>query len=253
MKFNIVLVGCGGTGGCFFGRFVRFMADFYAENTTINLSIVDGDTVEIKNLGRQPFVEQDVGENKAVALAMAAEEALGVRVKAYPIYISESNMHMLSDSFDLYEEHEAVNILIGAVDNHACRKVFHAFYKRCKTYGGNFFFIDAANEYSSGDVVVGIIKQHDIYAPDRCHYYPEVLTDTEKPVYEKSCEELNASEPQHLATNSLAADMIFSYVTQLIAGGSLALMAKGGIIYFDAFRFFSRFDPYDEVRHGQIK
>ena len=72
-------------------------------------------------------------------------------------------------------------------------------------------------------------------------------------MYEKSCEELNASEPQHLATNSLAADMIFSYVTQLIAGGSLALMAKGGIIYFDALRFFSRFDPYDEVRHGKIK
>ena len=91
MKFNIVLVGCGGTGGCFFGRFIRFMADFYAENTTINLSIMDGDTVELKNLGRQPFVEQDVGENKAVALAMAAEEALGVRVKAYLIYISESS------------------------------------------------------------------------------------------------------------------------------------------------------------------
>lgn len=50
MKFNIVLVGCGGTGGCFFGRFIRFMADFYAENTTINLSIMDGDTVELKNL-----------------------------------------------------------------------------------------------------------------------------------------------------------------------------------------------------------
>lgn len=207
-----------------------------------------------KNLGRQPFVEQDVGENKAVALAMAAEEALGVRVKAYPIYMSDINVaSILSGEFDLYESDKAVNILIGAVDNHACREVFHSYYELCGDYSGNFFFIDAANEYSSGDVVIGVVKQHDIYAPDRCHYYPEVLTDMDIPVYEKSCEELNASEPQHLATNSLAADMIFSYVTQLIAGGDMALSAKGGIIYFDAFRFFSRFDPYDEVRHGKIK
>ena len=250
MKFNIIMIGCGGTGGCLFGRFIRFLADSYLPDTEISYSIVDGDHVELKNLGRQPFVTEDIGCNKAVSLATAAEETLGVHVNAYPEYMSEKNYLGLVRHFDIYG-YQTVNILIGAVDNHACRKLMHDIF--INHMGTNCcFYIDAAKEYSSGDVVFAKKQNQEIQAPDRCHYYPEVLTDQEKPVYEKSCEELNLSSPQHLATNSLAADIIFSYLTQIITAGAAATLAPGGIAYFDAFHFFSRFDPYNEARYGKI-
>mgnify|MGYP003287915440 CR=1 FL=1 len=251
MNFNVVLVGCGGTGGCFFSKFIRFMADTNIPNVEINFSIIDGDHVESKNIGRQPFVPEDVGCNKAIALATAAEETLGVHVKAYPEYVSDQNYDRLLN--DLYNGtfSNYISVLIGAVDNHACRKVLHRVFQH--NSWNTMFYIDSANEFSSGDVVFGKTSDYETKAPDRCHYYPEILTDSGKPVYEKSCEELNISEPQHLATNSLASDLIFSYVTQLITHYEAATEAPGGIAYFDALNFFSRFDAYEEARHGKIK
>lgn len=252
MNFNVVLVGCGGTGGCFFSKFIRFMADINIPNVEINFSIIDGDHVELKNIGRQPFVPEDIGCNKAVALATAAEETLGVHIKAYPEYVSDENHDRIFQDLYAGSSSNYISVLIGAVDNHACRKILHEIFRHNRSYN-TLFYIDSANEYSSGDVVFGKSSGYEIKAPDRCHYYPEVLTDSEKPVYEKSCEELNISEPQHLATNSFASDLIFSYVAQLITHCEAATEAPGGIAYFDALNFFSRFDAYEEIRHGKIE
>ena len=243
-KVEIVLVGCGGTGGCLFGRLIRFLADQQITGLDIKLTIVDGDHVEMKNLGRQPFLAEDVGNNKAVALASAAEETLGLHVKAFPEYLAPENMGRILGTNAYYSAD--VYILIGAVDNHACRKLMHQFFAE-KRGCALFFYIDAANEYHSGDVVFAKKAYSTVEAPDRCHYFPEVLTDTDKPAYEKSCEELNISEPQHLATNSFAADMIFGYVVQLLCAGEMMKAMPGGIAYFDAFKLFSRFDSYGSI------
>jgi len=227
------------------------MADTYLPDSEINFSIIDGDHVERKNLGRQPFMPEEIGCNKAVVLSTAAEESLGIHINAYPEYLSDKNYLRLIKNFEHFTDH-TINVLIGAVDNHACRKILHSIFVN-GTGKNTCFYIDAANEYSSGDVVFAKITNHVIQAPDRCHYYPEVLLDSEKAVYEKSCEELNLSSPQHLATNSVAADLIFSYLTQLILAGDAATLAPGGIAYFDSLLFFSRFDPYNEAKHGKIK
>lgn len=101
-------------------------------------------------------------------------------------------------------------------------------------------------------MVIGKRNSTKIEAPDRVHYYPEILEDDGKAPYEMSCEELNQAAPQHLATNSLAADLTFSYVVQLISAGEYALKAPGGIVYFDAFKMFSRFNEYSEEVYGKI-
>lgn len=216
----------------------------------IEFAIVDGDHVESKNIGRQPFIPDDIGKNKAIALATAADEALHVSIRPYPLYLSTSNVHRTLSWVD--DSEADAGILIGAVDNHACRKILHNFFQRTYSHSKLFFYIDSANEFSSGEVVFGKRLHSTIAAPDRCHYYPDILNDTEKPVYEKSCEELNQSAPQHLATNSMASDIIFSYVTQLIAAGETAVHAPGGVCYFDSMKMFCRFDPYSEARHGKI-
>ncbi len=253
MYIDLILIGCGGTGGCFFSRFARFMTDAAIPDVTIKIRIIDGDFVELKNINRQPFTEDDIGKNKAVSLALTAEESLGVHVKSYPLFLSPSTLHVLHDwPFDGPQHyHDNLKIMIGAVDNHACRKLLHEFFQ--SNYSDNLFYIDSANEFSCGEIVIGKRLCGKTITPDRAHYYPEILTDKEKAVYEMSCEELNQAKPQHIATNGLAADLIFSYVVQLILFASRAKEAPGGIIYFDSFKLFSRFDPYEETRHGKIK
>lgn len=252
MNIDIIQIGTGGTGGCFYTKMVRFLADTLFENMVIHYTIMDGDHVEYKNLGRQPFTEDDLGKNKAVALAMAAEEALNVKVKAYPHYLRPDNIYMIDRLNKTSYSSNDLRIIIGAVDNHACRKLLHEYFMRYSNLE-TLIYIDSANEISSGEIVIGRRTVSKISAPDRVHYYPEILQDTEKPVYEKSCEELNQSAPQHLATNSIAADLMFSYVSQVIMAGELAHKAPAGIIYFDAFKLFSRFYNYEEKIHGKIK
>ena len=226
------------------------LADY--SNPSINklcFHIIDGDHVELKNLNRQPFSEDDIGKNKAVALAALSQELFNINVKSYPEYLTPENATQLiqypnSSSKD-------ISIIIGAVDNHACRKLLHNLFMVYRS-PGTLYYIDSANEFSCGEIVVGKRTYNTIEAPDRVHYYPEILKDTEKAAYEMSCEELNNSAPQHLATNGLAADLIFSYVAQLLSAGENIHLAPGGIIYFDAMKLFSRFDIYEEKRHGKI-
>lgn len=252
MNIDIILIGCGGTGGCFFSRLVRFLADTSIPDTKISTRIMDGDIVEYKNIGRQPFLENDIGKNKAVALASAAEESFNILIKSYPKYLSQDTCKILDPLFDAWS-YNNIQFIIGAVDNHACRRLLHQYFSECKYSLNTLFYIDSANEFSCGEIVIAKRSKNIIFAPDRAHYYPEILTDQSKPIYEMSCEELNQTAPQHLATNSLAADLMFSYLAQVINAGKYAAEAPGGIIYFDAFKLFSRFDLYDEVRHGKIK
>lgn len=252
MKIDILIIGVGGTGGCLFTKLARFLARTEFENMEVSIRIMDGDFVEPKNLGRQPFSDEDIGMNKAVALAAAAEETLGVKVIAYPLYLKPENMHILREDITDHDSSNNIRIVIGAVDNHACRKLLHDFFLNYRRYE-RLFYIDTANEDYCGEVVIGKRSSEKIEAPDRAHYYPEILTDEGKAVYEMSCEELNQSRPQHLATNSMVADATFAYLTQLVSAGNFAHKAKGGIIYVDAGQIFMRFREYTEEVYGAIK
>ena len=246
MTVDILLVGCGGTGGCLFARMMRFLYDYAETDMEITFRIMDGDHVELKNLARQPFSEEDLGKNKAVALAASAQEVFGIDVKAYPEYLTPDNM-LRYLSPDSYSSSSNIRIIIGAVDNHACRKLLHEYFQHPQYLSENvLYYIDSANEFSCGEIVIGKRTYRDIAAPDRVHYYPDIMQDNGKAAYEMSCEELNSSAPQHLATNGLAADLIFSYLAQLLMAGEQAPLAPGGIIYFDALKLFSRFDMRDE-------
>lgn len=231
---------------------VRYLYDNATPDIQLTFRIFDGDHVEAKNIGRQPFSEEDIGSNKAVALSSAAMDTLGIDVNAYPMYLSPENISILKKELMGYCRANDLQILIGAVDNHACRKLLHKYFNEYQE-NATLFYIDSANEFSCGEIVIGKRQGKKILAPDRIHYYPDIQNDTGKAAYEMSCEELNASAPQHLATNGMAADLLFAYVIQLFMAGDQAHYAPGGIIYFDSFKLFSRFDEYSEDRHGKIE
>ena len=110
-------------------------------------------------------------------------------------------------------------------------------------------FIDSANEFRVGEVVVGIRIDGKDIAPPRSHYYSEIMTDKGKRASEVSCGELNISAPQHITTNLMAANICLSFVVDVLGGE----LKRGGIVYFDSKKKFSRFDEFTGKCPGQKK
>lgn len=94
-KANVLIVGLGGVGGYALETLVR--------SGIYNLTIVDGDIVELSNLNRQIISKMDViGKPKAlVAQARTLEINPDVNLRVINQFISEDNFSLLNvDSFD---------------------------------------------------------------------------------------------------------------------------------------------------------
>ena len=94
-KANVLIVGLGGVGGYALETLVR--------SGIYNLTIVDGDIVELSNLNRQIISKQDVvGRPKAlVAQARTLEINPDVNLKVINKFISEDNFSLLKiDEYD---------------------------------------------------------------------------------------------------------------------------------------------------------
>ena len=94
-KANVLIVGLGGVGGYALETLVR--------SGIYNLTIVDGDIVELSNLNRQIISKMDViGRPKAlVAQARTLEINPDVNLKVINQFISNDNFSLLNiDSFD---------------------------------------------------------------------------------------------------------------------------------------------------------
>ncbi len=63
LYYYIVMIGAGGTGGYTIQRLSKMMNAF--DSVKSFLLIADPDSVEEKNLLRQPFIQQDIGLKKA--------------------------------------------------------------------------------------------------------------------------------------------------------------------------------------------
>lgn len=228
MNYHIMVVGCGGTGGNFIKEFARFLySNGRNGEVGIKVTLIDGDIVEEKNIARQPFTKEDVGLNKAEAMCQAIYEVFGLSFEFYGNYI-DSAKTLKSICADNY-----FPILVGAVDNHAARRVMHEYFEITESC----IYLDSANEFSYGELVIGACLDGQIIYPDRTHYFRDILEDTSKSRSQMGCEELNRVAPQHIATNLFAANLLLASVVQILTD----MKIRGGIFYFDAFKGFSRF------------
>jgi len=242
--FLVCCIGCGGTGGAFCTQFARFAAH---HKDDVGLVIIDGDLVEAKNIERQPFFNEDLALNKAVALASGIESSFDVPVLAYPEYIDsvERLRSIISSAkkvfFSKYSSYmydlRFVPIIVGAVDNHRARVVLHDLFCELE----DCIYIDSANEFSYGEICYGVKCSGAVLSPDRVFYFPEVL-EPAKSRLEMSCSELNDVQPQHYATNIMAANLVFSAISHFITDGKF----PSGITYFDVFECRVQNRPYSE-------
>ena len=229
--YDVIVVGCGGTGGFFIKEFARFMAsNKYQVNFQIRLIMIDGDRVESSNLDRQSFMPEDVGRFKCSVFSEAIESCFSVKSYAIGQYLDTADqLHKIITSlreWPFYSK-DTIPILVGCVDNHRARQVLHEYYYR---YVDTGFYFDAANEFSNGEVVFSHKENGEMLSPPRGFFFPEVLSDDSPRRSEESCGAINEHAPQHIATNMQAAQILLAKICNLIMSNSF----KPGIVYFDA-------------------
>ena len=223
MNYDIVVVGCGGTGSHYIKELGRLIYGHGGLSQNMHITLVDGDVVEERNLIRQAFMPQDIGQNKAQVMAEILKQAYGIDADYFDRYIDDA-----SDLEKLVRADSTV-LLVGCVDNHQCRQSMHGFFHARE----NCIYMDSANEFSVGEVVIGSrIGGVDVY-PDRSQYFPEVMDAGELRRSEESCEALNASSPQHMLTNQLAAWILLTNTEKFLQDEWL-----GGFVFFDAFKCY---------------
>lgn len=147
---NLALVGCGGTGS-HLASGLGALACELRERKGLNVALVfvDPDRVESKNVGRQLFTASEVGQYKAHVLAQRITAAYRIPVDALTEPLAAE--HLRGAPFRI------LNLVIGAVDNDAARRVIH---HAVSAANGQVWVIDSGNEQYSGQVFLGNTATH---------------------------------------------------------------------------------------------
>ena len=226
MRYNIIVVGAGGTGTYFLKEFSRYLAGNC--DSIKSFHIFDGDIVEDKNLIRQAFTTDDIGLNKALVMADVLDAAFHVPWRAHTSYLEDLSQLPAGGS-------NTVNILICAADNHAVRLLLEEAFEKASTC----IYLDAANEFSTGEVIFAYKKDGCTLSPVRSSYFPAIKNADLRKRTEMSCEELNEVAPQHIRTNMQAGNILLTETTSILEG-----VVHPGMVTFDVETFYQEYTPY---------
>lgn len=226
--YVFIIVGAGGTGTYFLKEFSRFIAGTEFKKQIAAMYILDGDTVEKKNLTRQCFCEEDIGRNKAAVMAEILNEEfkLSFRSRNHYLLKKESITEMVRESSEYGKNN--IPVVISCVDNHACRLLLEEYFQEVS----NCIYFDSANEYETGEVVYSYKFDGKVIGPVRSVYFPGIKQGDTRSREKMSCEELNQVSPQHIFTNMKAANLLLSGVANLFAG-----VVTPGFSFFNTFKY----------------
>jgi PRTRC genetic system ThiF family protein len=149
-SLRVLLVGVGGTGSALALALGRLAYHLQQKGIRVELTLVDPDTVEEKNIGRQCFCPAEVGQNKAETLALRLNAALGLDSLALP---KPFDHRMLAGWWSPWSGRPPANsLLIGAVDNHVARR---ALAQAVMEATGRLWCLDLGNARDHGQLLLG--------------------------------------------------------------------------------------------------
>ena len=200
-KFIFIIVGCGGIGG----NIARDLPKLINEQDHL-LLLIDGDTIEPSNTTRQPYQKQDVGHNKARALAKKINSFYDIPAYAYNQYITDREIiTLINDEYQTY-----FPVLIGALDNDPSRKILEKTFNAIST----IIYIDGANSKYEGNIYVAAKRNGRKEGTLRSDVY--TLDDKDHPT-EGSCEDrVSRGDTQFLITNNKIAAFILEHIHYVI-------------------------------------
>lgn len=157
---NVVVVGCGGTGGRLLPMLGQIMSRGQWNDLVPTMTLIDGDEVEVKNLTRQNFIVDDVGRNKAECLAERYGAAFELPIVCIPHYFQDSDnwSHWLSNhvpqNFQRLVTDRPSTIFL-CVDNMKARfEIIQSILMSTLRSGIEHLIVDAGNENTFGQTRV---------------------------------------------------------------------------------------------------
>lgn len=242
---SIILIGAGGTGSRLMPMMAQLVKTCLREHNPnawlehLPIFVIDGDTVEEKNLLRQNFIHRDVGKPKASVLASRYSTAFGIPIYPSIQYVPELTswrpeiLGLPATSHPFSFQH---SVVIMAVDSaNARRTILRQIFRNRYIGAANqnpfkCFIIDAGNEDAFGQVKFftgDIITSERTVEVDAKRYSVQPLSEHkvnfipfDSTYYEKlgsSSDELSCAElPQTLAVNALAATWICSILQNFL-------------------------------------
>ena len=270
LSTSLTVFGCGGTGGYLLKHVCRLLYGLkqdrgaaliappvggapgrMQEGRLPSVLVVDGDTVEAKNLLRQDFIPADLGRKKAAVLAGRVGPAYGLMVKACPHYVNEETY--------IKKLVPEGGIAVGAVDNAPTRRILH---ERLSAYD-DVVYIDCGNagvalpEHPQeatreervaaresgweGQVSCGVRKGGETIIPFPADVFPNLIEAEEGDLLpdQVPCGQIVASLPQRAMTNLMAATVAMGFLTNLLTDGTLL----HHLSFFDARQGYVRSTP----------
>jgi len=227
-KVAILLVGCGGTGSFLALHLARLAYHAARNGLQVDLTFIDPDRVEEKNIGRQNFCPAEIGEYKAFTLARRFSLAFGLDIKAINKEFTDRSIVPGWPS--------TIQIVAGCVDTPAARSGIPRYMARYNSsVGSPVWWLDGGNHQDAGQVHLGnsdrvtinplgfcsALPHPGIQAPDLLEVAPQVA----EPSAEYSCAELMALNAQSLMINQSIAGWMATYTSRLLIGKDLDIMA----------------------------
>jgi PRTRC genetic system ThiF family protein len=229
---HILLVGVGGTGSWLALSLGRLAYHARSKGVKIQLTLVDHDTVEMGNIGRQAHAPGDYGYPKCVSLAQRLNLALGLDLTAIPrpftVELGQRWQRHWQGTPTL-----STSLVIGAVDNAAARQEIARFIHSCR---GQCWWLDGGNAAASGQVLLGNLTEPAQFQVDEAmgllnglpapHLQEPGLLAPEPEAQPLSCTALTLREEQSLMVNAQVAAIAAQYVYDFTLTRRLAYLAS---------------------------
>lgn len=207
-KYVFIIVGAGGTGSLLARDLPKLLID-----TPHKMLIIDGDHVEKKNMKRQSYQEQDIGEFKAVALSSKINTFYDTRCEALGFFLSKDEIIEYCENNFQYTP-----VIIGCVDNDATRKILEDTFNRLD----RCYYLDSANGEYNGNIFIAKKINGKKSGALRSESYK--LSDDLHPL-DESCEvQASKGNVQFLVTNAKMSIYLLEHCNAL-----LQLELKGGV------------------------
>ena len=204
-KVYVELIGAGATGSLILSGLVRLHLSMLELEHPQGLAVRcwDPDTITHANIGRQLYVESEIGQNKAVTLITRYNYHYGLAWCAVP-----KRFH--SDRY--YFEKNAV--VIAAVDSRESRKEIHENLERYK----NVYCIDCGCGKDYGQICIGNGSPE---LPYPWIKHPELIDESKDSEHRSSCSMADSLERNGLFINQFVATGVLEILWQLFRHGGL--------------------------------
>lgn len=212
---NIVLVGCGGTGSEMLDELFRIHTLLIAlDGFGLDVHVFDPDKVSAANIGRQRFLQCDIGHMKSEVLVTRLNSYGGTQWRYSTEPYASSLTGIDYDVIITCVDNAELRADIGASEN--CEEKYSSHWSRRES-----LWLDCGNDSHSGNVILGHIEpgESSIRLPNVFDLYPILAAMEES--NEPSCSTAEALTRQDYGINRSIAREGANLLWQLLRHGEL--------------------------------